>query len=96
MATAGRCSHSLDECEGNDWVLTTVTYVERSTAALVVIKGKWTTSVPVLIVEAEDPDIAKECAVQIRSGDYNTFSPLLRMYHDTLLPELDAFVCTNI
>ena len=65
-------------------------FSSRSTVLQVKVKGRWSGIMPYLIAEAETPSVAGICADQLRSGDYATFTPLNRLYHDTLLDELDA------
>ena len=47
-------------------------------------------SVPVLLVEAGTPEIARMCAQQLRATDARRYSSLGRYYFDGLLSELDV------
>ena len=81
---------TLGECGDNQWGLRSVSFSSRSTVLQVKVKGRWSGVMPNLIAEAETPSVAGICVDQLRSGDYASFTPPNRLYHDTLWDELDA------
>jgi hypothetical protein len=78
-------------CEDVQWILIETNTCERRTATELRFKAKYLRTVPWLVVEADDKDMAAECVLQLQSIQDDKLTPLIIYYKDELLPSLQAF-----
>jgi hypothetical protein len=93
LSASGR-SLTCEECEGVPWVFECLSLALRKTAQEYGLKGKYFGSVPHLMSEADDAEMAGECAMQLRGLSPDDRGPLLQ-HHFSLLDDLDVTANTK-
>ena len=77
-------------CENVAWVAQSLSFICRRLAVDLSYKTSHYGLVPWLVSEADDPEVAGQCAVQLRDGNVASFSPLELSYREKLLGDLEA------
>jgi len=80
----------LAECGGIQWVYDSVQHAILKSATMLKTKSSYLSKVPVLVVEADDPVQAANCAQQYRSMEEACMTPLERRHKADLMQALEA------
>ena len=80
----------LTFAEDVQWVAEAHSLCSRKVSMDLGYKTSYLKNVPWLVSEAEDPEIALECAAQLRNGNKANYTSLELYYFDNFLPDLDA------
>ena len=80
----------LTDCEGCTWVWECTTRAMWNLSTEMVVRGAWLNRVPWRVAEADDPQEAGECALQLESIPDDRLDLYLIELKHTIIPDLEA------
>ena len=87
---------TVDDCEGSVWAFERTSHAMRSLSKELDIRGRWLLRIPWRVSEADSPEQAAECSLQLINASNADLDPLSLHYKEDLLGDLQAAAVSHI